>query len=109
MKGFVYNAEGLSLPIEFTPGVPFKFECTEEECGKKIVLEGTVVEVESTEFSRVLEEVVRDNPEFKKIEEITARKYVFRGKVNGREVELPVESFEDFARRFLEEVLVFKG
>lgn len=109
MKGFVYNAEGLSLPIEFTPGVPFKFECTEEECGKKIVLEGTVVEVDSTEFSRVLEEVVQDNPEFKKIREITVRKYVFRGKVNGREVELPVESFEDFARRFLEEVLVFKG
>lgn len=109
MKGFIYNAEGLSLPIEFAPGVPFKFECDENECGKRVVIEGVVVEVDSDEFTRVLEETVRESPDFKKIREITARRYVFRGKVNGRDVELPVESFEDFARRFLDEVLVLKG
>ena len=109
MKGFIYNAEGLSLPIEFAPGVPFKFECGEEDCGKKIVIEGVVVEVDSDEFTKVLERTVSDNGDFEKIREITARRYVFRGKVNGKEVELPVESFEDFAKRFLDEVLVLKG
>ncbi|AHL23797.1 hypothetical protein [Thermococcus nautili] len=109
MKGFIYNAEGLSLPIEFAPGVPFKFECGEEECGKRVVIEGVVVKVDSDEFTRVLERTVEDSPDFKKILEITARRYVFRGKVNGKEVELPVESFEDFAKRFLDEVLVLKG
>jgi len=109
MKGFVYNAEGLSIPIEFAPGVPFKLECGEEECGRRIVIEGVVVEVDSWEFTRVLERTVNDNRDFEKIREITARRYVFRGRVNGKEVELPVESFEDFAKRFLDEVLVLKG
>ncbi|WP_456422203.1 hypothetical protein [Thermococcus sp.] len=109
MKGFIYNAGGLSLPIEFAPGVPFRFKCNEENCGKEIVIEGVVVEVEEDEFTKVLERTIRENPEFEKIREITSRRYVFRGKVNGREVELPVESFEDFAKRFLDEVLVLKG
>ncbi len=109
MKGFVYNAGGLSIPIEFTPGVPFKFECPEELCGKRVVLEGVVVEVDSTEFTEVLERTVKENPEFKKILEITSRRYLFKGKVNGSDATLPVESFEDFAKRFLEEVLVLKG
>lgn len=52
---------------------------------------------------------MRESPDFKKIKEITARRYVFRGKVNGKEVELPVESFEDFAKRFLGEILILKG
>ncbi len=109
MKGFIYNVEGLSLPIEFAPGVPFRFECSEEDCGKKIVIEGVIVEVNDDEFTRALEKTVEENPDFERIREITARRYIFKGKVNGREVELPVESFEDFAKRFLDEVLVLKG
>ena len=109
MKGFIYNAGGLSLPIDFVPGVPFKFECSEEECGKRVVIEGVVFEVDGDEFTKVLEKTVRNSPDFEKIREITARRYVFRGKVNGKDVELPVESFEDFAKRFLDEVLVLKG
>jgi len=109
MKGFIYNAEGLSLPIEFAPGVPFRFKCNKKDCGKRIVIEGVVVEVREEEFTKVLERTIRENPEFEKIREITSRRYVFRGKVNGREVELPVESLEDFAKRFFEEVLVLKG
>lgn len=109
MKGFIYNAEGLSLPIEFAPGVPFKFKCSEEECGKTVVIEGIVVEVGEEEFTKVLERTIRKNPDFRKIREITSRRYVFRGKVNWKEVELPVESFEDFAKRFLEDVLILKG
>jgi len=109
MKGFIYNAEGLTLPVEFAPGVPFRFECSEEECGKRVVVEGIIVEVDSDEFTRILERTVEESPDFQKIREITARRYVFRGRVNGRSVELPVESFDDFAKRFLDEVLVLKG
>ena len=108
MKGFIYNAGGLSIPLEFTPGVPFRFECSEEECGKKVVIEGVVVEVSSSEFTEVLERVVRENPEFRRIREISSRRFIFRGKVNGKDETLPVESFEDFAERFLDEVLVLK-
>ena len=109
MKGFIYNAEGLSLPVEFTPGVPFKFECREDECGKRVVVEGVIVEVDSSKFTEVLEKTIEDNSDFERIREISSRRYVFRGKVNGKDVELPVESFEDFAKRFLEEVLILKG
>ncbi|WP_297500444.1 hypothetical protein [Thermococcus sp.] len=109
MKGFIYNAGGLSIPLEFTPGVPFKFECTEEECGRRVVIEGVVIEVSSREFTEVLEKVVRENPDFKRIQEINARRFIFKGRVNGKEADLPVESFEDFAERFLDEVLVIKS
>lgn len=109
MKGFIYNAEGLSVPVEFVPGVPFHFECSEEECGKRVVIEGTIFEVEEEEFTRVLESTIENNPDFEKLREVASRKYVFRGKINGRYVELPVESFEDFAKRFLNEVLILKG
>lgn len=109
MKGFIYNAGGLSIPVEFTPGVPFKFECPKDECGRRVVLEGIVVEVDSAEFTEVLERTVKENPDFKRILEITSRRYLFKGKVNGKEVILPVESFEDFAKRFLEEVLILKS
>jgi hypothetical protein len=109
MKGFIYNAGGISVPIEFTPGVPFHFECDEEECGKRLVIEGIVVEVTAPEFTKVLKRIVKENPDFKGILGITSRKLLFRGEVNGEEVTLPVESFDDFAKRFLDEVLVLKG
>ncbi|MBP1911926.1 hypothetical protein [Thermococcus stetteri] len=109
MKGFIYNAAGLSIPVEFTPGVPFRFECPEEDCGKSVVIEGVVEEVNEAEFTRVLEATIRENPAFGKIREITSRRFVFRGKVNGKEVALPVESFQDFTERFLKEVLILKG
>ncbi|WP_297509393.1 hypothetical protein [Thermococcus sp.] len=108
MKGFIYNAGGLSIPLEFTPGVPFRFECSEEECGKRVVIEGVIVEVSSSEFTEVLERVVRENPDFRRILEINARRFIFRGKVNGKDETLPVESLDDFAERFLDEVLVLK-
>ncbi|AFL94787.1 hypothetical protein CL1_0580 [Thermococcus cleftensis] len=108
MRVFIYNAAGLTVPVEVEPGLPFKFTCTEEECGRKIVIEGVVRPASEEEFTRVLEKTVKENSDFEKIREITARKLVFEGKVNGKEVLLPVESFEDFARRFLEEVLVLR-
>ncbi|WP_054841231.1 hypothetical protein [Thermococcus peptonophilus] len=110
MKGFVYNAAGLSVPVEFTPGVPFRFECSEEDCGKIVVIEGVIEEVDEVEFTKVLEETIKENPSFSKLREITSRRFVFRGKVNEREVTLPpVESFQDFTERFLREVLILKG
>ena len=109
MKVFIYNADGLTLPVEVEPGLPFKFRCTEEECGKEIVIEGVVRHANEDEFTRALENTVKNNPDFKKIMEITARKFIFEGKVNGKEVTLPVESFDDFAKRFLDEVLVLKS
>jgi hypothetical protein len=109
MKGFVYNAAGLTIPLEFTPGVPFRFECSEDECGKQVLLEGVIEEVSENEFTKILEETIQKNPFFERIREIHSRKFIFRGRVNGEEVALPVESFQDFAQRFLGEVLILKG
>ncbi len=108
MKFLVYNAAGLTIPVEAEPGVPFEFHCSEEECGKRVRIEGTIVEVSEKEFDGVLEETLEKNPSFSRIAEITVRSYVFRGKVNGEEVELPAESLDDFAKRFMEEVLVLR-
>ena len=109
MKVFIYNADGLTVPVEVEPGLPFKFRCTEEECGKEVVIEGVVRHADEAEFTEVLESTVRDNPDFKKIREIAARNLIFEGRVNGKDVVLPVESFDDFAKRFLDEVLVLKS
>ncbi|QDA30807.1 hypothetical protein FH039_03145 [Thermococcus indicus] len=108
MKVFIYNADGLTIPVEVEPGLPFKFTCTEEECGREVVMEGVVRYADEAEFTRVLRDTIAENPDFKKILEITARNLIFEGKVNGREVVLPVESFDDFAKRFLDEVLVLR-
>jgi len=108
MKVFIYNADGLTIPVEVEPGLPFKFICTEEECGKEVVIEGVVRHAEEAEFTRVLKDTISENPDFKKIVEITARTLIFEGKVNEKEVILPVESFDDFAKRFLDEVLVLR-
>ena len=109
MKVFIYNADGLTIPVEVEPGLPFKFRCDEEECGKVVVIEGVVRHADEGEFNKILEETVEENPDFAKIREIAARNLIFEGKVNGREVLLPVESFDDFAKRFLDEVLVLKS
>nr|WP_297419809.1 hypothetical protein [Thermococcus sp.] len=109
MKVFIYNADGLTIPVEVEPGLPFKFRCSKEECGREIVIEGVVRHVEEGEFTGVLEETVKANPDFGKIREITSRNLIFEGIVNGKEITLPVESFDDFAKRFLDEVLILKS
>jgi len=109
MKVFIYNVDGLTIPVEVEPGLPFTFQCSEEECGKTVVMEGVVRHADEGEFTRVLEETVEKNPDFAKIREIAVRNLIFEGKVNGREVTLPAESFEDFAKRFLDEVLILKS
>ncbi|ASJ00168.1 hypothetical protein A3K92_01030 [Thermococcus gorgonarius] len=101
-KFMVYNTAGLTLPVEAKVGSPFYFECPEEECGKKVVLEGIIIEVSEAEFNKALESTIEEDPNFKPIEKIEVRKYVFRGRVNGKEVELPAESLVDFAKRFIE-------
>ncbi|WP_335755192.1 hypothetical protein [Thermococcus gorgonarius] len=88
--------------MEAKVGSPFYFECPEEECGKKVVLEGIIIEVSEAEFNKALESTIEEDPNFKPIEKIEVRKYVFRGRVNGKEVELPAESLVDFAKRFIE-------
>ncbi|NJE09692.1 hypothetical protein [Thermococcus sp. MAR1] len=108
MKVFIYNADGLTIPVEVELGLPFKFVCSEEECGRKVVIEGVVRLANEEEFTEVLESTIAKNSDFKKIREITARMLVFEGRVNGKEVKLPVESFDDFAKRFLDEVLVLR-
>ncbi|ASJ09955.1 hypothetical protein A3L12_00890 [Thermococcus sp. P6] len=108
MKVLIYNADGLSLPVEVEVGVPFKFTCKEGECGKRIVIEGIVRPASEEEFNEVLEKTVSSNPGFKRIREITARRLVFEGKVNGKPALLPVESLDDFAERFMSEVLVLR-
>jgi len=102
MKFMLYNVEGLSVPVEAEPGRPFKFTCSAEECGKELIVEGIILQVSEEEFAVVLNSVVDENPDFKSILGIKVRKYVFKGKVNGSEAVLPAESFEDFAKRFLE-------
>ena len=108
MKVFIYNVDGLTIPVEVELGLPFKFHCTEEECGKEIFIEGVVKLVSEEEFTKALEDTIAENSDFKRIREITARMLVFEGKVNGKEVKLPAESFDDFAKRFLDEVLVLR-
>ena len=108
MKVFIYNVDGLTIPVEVELGLPFKFRCTEEECGREIVIEGIVRLASEEEFTRTIEDTIAENSDFKKIREITAKMLIFEGKVNGREVRLPVESFDDFAKRFLDEVLVLR-
>ncbi len=102
MKFMLYNVEGLSVPVEAEPGRPFKFTCSAEECGKNLSIEGVILSVSEEEFTAVLNSTVDDNPEFEAIKGIKVRKYVFKGRINGSEAVLPAESFEDFARRFLE-------
>jgi hypothetical protein len=101
-KFMIYNAEGLTIPVEAELGVPFYFDCPEEECGKRVVIEGRIRAVSLDEFDSVVENVIREDPSFRSIENITVRKYVFEGRVNGRGVVLPAESLEDFAKRFVE-------
>ena len=108
MKFLIYNAAGLTIPVEAEPGIPFEFDCSEEECGKNVRIAGVIVEVSEKEFNGVLEETLEKNPGFSRIAEIAVRSYVFRGKVNGGEVELPAENLDDFAKRFMEEVLVLR-
>ncbi len=108
MKFFVYNAAGLTIPVDAEPGLPFKFHCSEEECGKVVVIEGIIRNASEEEFNRAVKEVVDTNPSFAKIEEVAERAWVFDGKVNGKDVVLPVESFDGFAKRFLDEVLVIQ-
>ncbi len=108
MKFFIYNAAGLTIPVEAEPGIPFKFRCSEEDCGKVVVIEGVIRNASEEEFSRLVNSVVDANPSFTRIREIAEKAWVFDGKVNGKDVMLPAESFDEFARRFLEEVLVFK-
>jgi len=108
MKFLIYNAAGLTIPVEAEPGVFFEFECSEDECGKRIRIEGIIAEVPEKEFDQILNETLRANPGFSKINEITARNYVFKGRVNGEEVELPAENLDDFAKRFMDEVLVLR-
>lgn len=102
MKFLIYNAAGLTVPVEAELGVPFRFECSPEECGEEVVIEGKIVEVPESSFNEVLRAVVRENPDFKPIEGIEVRKYLFVGTVNGTEVSLPAEAMSDFARRFIE-------
>ncbi|WP_366078592.1 hypothetical protein [Thermococcus sp.] len=109
MKVFIYNADGLTIPVEVKPGLPFRFHCEEEEWGKAVVIEGVVKHTNEEEFTKILEETVEENPDFAKIREIAVRNLIFEGKVNGREVLLPVESLEDFSRRLLNEVLILKS
>ena len=108
MKFLVYNAAGLTVPVDAEPGRFFRFECGEEECGKRVSIEGVIFGVTEGEFNEVLEETIRSNPDFSGISRIVSKRYVFKGKVNGREVKLPVESMDDFARRFMDEVLVLR-
>lgn len=108
MKFLVYNAAGLTIPVEAEPGLFFEFHCSEEECGKRVEIEGVIVEVSEKEFDEVLRETLEKNPSFSRIAEITVRAYIFEGKVNGEEVKLPAENLDDFAKRFMEEVLVLR-
>jgi len=108
MKVFIYNVDGLSIPVEVELGLPFTFHCSEEECGKEITIEGVVKVVDEEEFTEILEKTIAENSDFKRIREITARTLIFEGRVNGKDVRLPAESFEDFAKRFLDEVLVLR-
>ncbi|NJE00035.1 hypothetical protein E3E26_09640 [Thermococcus sp. LS1] len=108
MKVLIYNVDGLTIPVEVEPGLPFTFHCSIEECEKEIVIEGVVKTVNEDEFSKVLESTIAENSDFERIREITARSLIFEGTVNGKEVRLPVESLDDFAKRFMDEVLVLR-
>ncbi|WP_297068015.1 hypothetical protein [Thermococcus sp.] len=108
MKFFIYNAAGLTIPVEAKPGVPFKFQCPEEECGKVVVIEGVIRDTNEGEFDRVVGMVVGADPDFARIREITEKTWIFYGKVNGEDTTLPAESFDEFAKRFLDEVLVLR-
>ncbi|ASJ02274.1 hypothetical protein A3L09_02850 [Thermococcus profundus] len=101
-KFLIYNAAGLTIPVEAEPGLPFRFECSSEECGKKVVIEGRIVEVSRSSFEEVMNEVISENSDFKPIEKIEVRRYLFVGKVNGIEAKLPAEAMADFAKRFIE-------
>ncbi|WP_456368965.1 hypothetical protein [Thermococcus sp.] len=109
MKGIIYNVEGISIPVEFTPGIPFRFQCSSNDCGKNIVLEGIIIEAKEEEFTKVLEAIISNDPSFEKIRDIRSRKFLFKGRVNGKDVVLPVESLQDLVDRFLDEILVLKG
>ncbi|WP_457752094.1 hypothetical protein [Thermococcus sp.] len=108
MKFLIYNAAGLTIPVEAEPGVFFEFECSEEECGKRVKIEGVIAEVSEKEFDHILNQTLETNPGFSKISEITARNYVFKGRINGKDVELSAENLDDFAKRFMDEVLVLR-
>lgn len=57
-KFMVYNVEGLTIPVEAELGLPFYFECSTEECGKRVVIKGKIIEVSESKFEGVLEEVI---------------------------------------------------
>lgn len=99
----IYNAEGKSLVVDAEIGKPFYFCCPEEECGLMIILEGVIRYASFKEFTKVRDETVMQNKEFKVLERIIPKQpIIFEGSVNGRQVKLPVERLEDVAERFID-------
>lgn len=109
IPGFIiYNVLGMSIPVDAREGAPFNFHCSEEECGKEIVLQGVIKRVSGEEFRRVLKATIEESRVFAGLEEIHGS-FIFEGRVNGENVKLPAESMEEFTKRFMREVFVLTG
>ncbi|AHF79740.1 hypothetical protein [Thermococcus paralvinellae] len=104
----VYNAGGKSLVVDANIGERFSFYCSEEECGIEIVIEGTIRHATFEEFIKVRNNVIEQNEDFRVLEDVIPEEpMIFKGIVNGKEVELPVEKLEEVAKRFIDRYLNF--
>ncbi|GAB6102705.1 hypothetical protein JCM16138_19280 [Thermococcus atlanticus] len=104
----IYNVLGMSIPVDAEEGTLFTLHCPEEECGKEIMLRGTIKRVSGEEFRRVLKAAIEGNSVFAGLEDIHGS-FIFEGSVNGENVKLPAESMEEFTERFMKEVFVLTG
>ncbi len=99
----IYNVQGISILVDAEVGLPFKFYCPAEECGEEIRVQGVIIKASADEFKKVLNETTEDTA-FSELK-ITSP-FIFKGKVNGKEVKLPAESIEHFTKRFMKEVFI---
>ncbi len=90
----IYGMAGKSIVVDVELNEPFEVHT------EGIDLRG-VVESNGDEFEHAAEALKSMRAEFRIVDDIELREFVFRGEINGDHDTLPAEPLDEFARRFL--------
>ncbi|NPA48308.1 MAG: hypothetical protein GXO14_06685 [Thermococci archaeon] len=103
LEFIVYGIAGKSMIVETEIGKEFRMDFE----GSEVV--GSI-EVNEAEFEMAAERLKSRYEEFRVVDDVALRKFVFQGTVDGRRETLPAEPLEAFTKRFVENhVVVLKG
>ncbi len=91
----VYGVGGKSMLVDSEVGKQFRMNF------EGISISGKI-EVNEKEFEDAADRLKSRFEEFKSIDRVEVRSFVFRGKVNGKYEVLPAEPLEAFTKRFIE-------